>query len=118
MTADHGRLVVRSFDFPIAGPGRAGRRDRKASSFSVHASVPPILDCVVAAVSQSASDFGPSLAHIFYHAFNHQALLGGNGLSIQRRLQVLVESFPALLGRSKVHVLGDANPIVGTLFTD
>lgn len=51
VAVDHGRALVRSFDPAVVGPGRARRRNREASSLSVHASIPPILDCVVAAVS-------------------------------------------------------------------
>lgn len=35
---------------------------------------------------------------------------------VQRGLQVLVESLSALLGRAVAHVLGNANPVVGSLF--
>lgn len=114
---DHGCAGIGSFHSAAVGSGGAVGR-REASSLAVHAAVPPILDGVVAAVAESAGDFGPALAHLVDHAFNHQALLGGDGLAVQRGLQVLMESFAALLGRSEVHVLGDANPVVGALFPD
>lgn len=115
-SVDHGSAGIRSFHSAAVRPGAVGRRE--ASSLAVHAAVPPILDGVVAAVPESAGDFGPALAHLVDHAFDHQALLSRDGLAVQRGLQILMKSFTALLGRSEVHVLGDANPVVGALFPD
>lgn len=90
----------------------------ETSSLAIHAAVPPVLDGIVAAVAESASDLRPTLSHVVDHALDQQAFLGRDGLTVQRRLQVLVEAFSALLGRAKVHVLGDANPVVRPLFAD
>lgn len=94
------------------GSGRGG----KTTTLAVHAAIPPVLNCVVAAVPQSTSNLSPALAHVVHHALDHQAFISRNGLAVQRRLEVLVESLPALLGRPVVHVLRDANPVVGALF--
>jgi hypothetical protein len=98
--------------------GWARGSGRETSSLAVHAAVPPVLDCIVAAVAESSGDLRPSLAHLIDHALDHQALLGGDGIPIQRGLQVLMESLPALLGRPVVHVLRNAYPVVGALLAD
>lgn len=114
--AGGGRLRVRWLDSAIARCARCIAALNESSSLPVHASIPPVLDGVVAAVAQSPGDLRPALSHFVDHPFDHHALLGGDGLVVQGRLQVLVESLPALLGRSVAHVLRDAYPVVGSLF--
>ena len=94
---------------------RGGGRG-KTAALAVHAAIPPVLDSVVTAVTQSASNLSPALAHVVHHTLDHQALISRNGLAVQRWLEVLVKSLPALLGRPVVHVLRDAHPVVGSLF--
>lgn len=65
-----------------------------------------------------SGDFSPSLAHVIHKALNQQPLLNGNGLPVERGLEVLVETLPALLGRPIVHVLGNANPVIGALLAN
>jgi hypothetical protein len=65
---------------------------------AILAAVPPVLDCVVAATFESPCDFSPPLAHLGDQLLDHFALFWRNGLVIQRRLEVLVKSLPALLG--------------------
>lgn len=48
----------------------------------VHATVPPILDCIVASVAQSSCNLGPSLAHLLYQLFDHFTFLSGDGFMI------------------------------------
>lgn len=99
-----------------SGVRRAGGRE--TSSLAVHAAVPPVLNCIVAAVSKASCNLGPALAHFVDHPLDHQALLSRDGLTVQRGLEVLVEALPALLGRAVVHVLRDADPVVGALFAN
>lgn len=68
------------------------------STPSVHAAVPPILDGVVTTTTQSPGNLSPALAHLANHLLDHDAFLWRDGLMIEIRLEVLVESFPALLG--------------------
>lgn len=64
---------------------------------SVHAAIPPVLDGVVASSVQSSSDLGPSLANLGDHSFDQDTLLGRYWLEVQRRFQVLMIAFTALL---------------------
>lgn len=82
-----------------------GRWAAQTSPLAVHAAIPPVLDCVVAAVTKASSDFRPALPHLVHQPFNLQTLLGGDRSAVQRRLKILMETFPALLGRAVVHVL-------------
>ena len=97
---------IRGFDAAVVGAGGGMvRASRETSPLAVHATIPPVLHGVVAAVAQSSCDLGPSLSHLVDHALDHQPLLGGDGFTVQRRLQILVEALPTLLGRPIVHVL-------------
>ena len=79
---------------------------------AVLAAVPPVLDGVVAAALESACDLGPPLAHVGDQLLNQFALFLGDGVVVQRGLQVLVVSFAALLWRSGGDFLGYADPVV------
>lgn len=68
------------------------------ASSSVHASIPPVLYGVVASSSQSSRDLGPTLSHLGDHLLDHDTFLGGDGVVVEVRLQVLVVSLSALLG--------------------
>jgi hypothetical protein len=68
------------------------------ASSSVHPSIPPILDGIVAASTKSAGDLGPSLAHFRNHLLDHDAFLGSDGVMVEVGLQVLMISLSALLG--------------------
>lgn len=116
-TGQRRRPRIRSLDTAAVRCARErGGGGGKTTALAVHAAIPPVLDCVVTAVTQSTSDLSPALAHVVHHALDHQALIGRNGLAVQRGLEVLVESLPALLGRPVVHVLRDAHPVIGALF--
>lgn len=63
----------------------------------VLAAVPPVLHGVVAASVEPSGDLCPSLSHFVDHAFDLLPLFRRDGVVVQRRLEVLVISFPALL---------------------
>lgn len=73
------------------------------ASATVHAAIPPVLDSVVAAAAQAASDLSPALAHLSDHLLNQLTLLGSDGVMVEVGLQVLVISLTALLGRASAH---------------
>ncbi len=80
---------------------------------SVHATIPPVLDCIVAASRKPSRNLGPPLSHLADQPLNLTAFLHRDGIVDERRLEVLVESLPALLGRSGSDEVGDADPVVG-----
>lgn len=88
------------------------------ASAAVHATIPPVLDGVVAASAQATGNLSPSLAHLGNHLLNHLALLGSDGVVVEVRLEVLVVALTALLGRTRSHHAGNAHPVVGTLGMD
>lgn len=89
-----------------------------ASSSAVHAAIPPVLNCVIAAAAESASDLGPPLAHLADHLLDHDTFLGSNGLVIEIRLQILMVPLTALLRRACLDRRGDADPIVRAMKVD
>jgi hypothetical protein len=88
------------------------------ASAAVHATIPPVLDSVVAATTQTTSDLGPALAHLSNHLLNQLTLLGSDGVMVEVGLQVLVVSLAALLGRASAHHARDADPVVSALRVD
>jgi hypothetical protein len=88
------------------------------ASAAVHATIPPVLDSVVAATAKAASDLGPALAHLGDHLLNQLTLLGSDGVMVEVGLQVLMISLTALLGRASAHHARDTDPVVGTLRVD
>lgn len=68
------------------------------ASPSIHASIPPILHCIIAASVQSAGNLGPAFAHLAHELLDEYALLRTDWLMIERRFEILMESFAALLG--------------------
>lgn len=70
-----------------------------ASPSAVLATVPPVLDGIVAAAFESSSNLGPSLAHLVDHLLDLLALFGGDRIMVKSGLQVLVEALTALLWR-------------------
>ena len=85
---------------------------------TIHTAVPPVLDRIVAAAVESAGNLGPSLAHLSHHSLNHDTFFGRDRVEVQRRLQVLVVTLAALLGRARLNELRDAHPVVGALTVD
>ncbi|KAI9048927.1 hypothetical protein LZ554_006778 [Drepanopeziza brunnea f. sp. 'monogermtubi'] len=77
-----------------------------------------LLHGIVTAPVQSSRDLGPALPHPLDHLLNLQPFLRTDGRMIQRRLQVLVVPFPALLGRAGADELGNAHPVQGPLRLD
>jgi hypothetical protein len=88
------------------------------ASAAVHATIPPVLDSVVAATAKAASDLGPALAHLGDHLLNQLTLLGSDGIMVEVGLQVLVVSLTALLGRASAHHARDTDPVVSALRVD
>jgi hypothetical protein len=71
-----------------------------AAAATVHSTIPPVLDGIVAATPQTTSDLGPTLAHLSDHLLDENALFGGDGIMVEVGLEVLVETLTALLGRA------------------
>ena len=69
-----------------------------AATATVHSTVPPVLDGIVTAASQTTCDLGPALTHLGDHLLDENALLGSDGIMVEVRLEVLVETLAALLG--------------------
>jgi len=78
---------------------------------AILASVPPVLDGVVAAAVQSSGNLCPPLALLLDHALDEGALLRRDGIMVQCWLQVLVVSLPALLGSPRGQESGDPDPV-------
>lgn len=78
---------------------------------TVHAAVPPILDCVVAASMQSPCNLGPSLAHLSDHTLDEDALLWRDWVEVKRGLEVLMEALAALFRASSADHLADTDPV-------
>ena len=72
------------------------------SSSAVLAAVPPVLDGIVAATSQTSGDLGPALAHLGNHLLNHGTLFRADWLMVEVWLEVLVIPLTALLGRASL----------------
>jgi hypothetical protein len=113
---DDGSMNVGSFD--AAGKGARNIWGRDTAALAVHATIPPILNGVVATVTEAASDLSPTPAYLIYHAFDNKAFIGRNGFAVQGGLEVLVEAFPTLLRRAVVHMFRDADPVARALFTN
>ena len=88
------------------------------TSSAVLATVPPVLDCIVAATMESACDLSPALAHLGDHLLNEGAFLWGDGVVVEMRLEVLVVTLTTLLWRAGLDHGRDANPVVGALGVD
>jgi hypothetical protein len=87
----------------------------EAPFFAIHAAIPPVFDSVVASITKSSRDLCPTLPHLIHHSFNHYALICGYWSMIQGWFQILMKPFSTLFGRPEMHMLGDANPVIGSL---
>ena len=67
------------------------------TSPAVHAAIPPILHCIVAASPEAPRNLSPPFAHLGDHLLNQKAFFGGDGIVDEIGLQILVETLPALL---------------------
>jgi hypothetical protein len=74
-----------------------------AATATVHSTVPPVLDSIVAAASQTTCDLGPTLTHLGDHLLDENALFGSDGIMVEVRLEVLVETLATLLGRASAN---------------
>lgn len=74
-----------------------------AATATVHSTVPPVLDGVVTAATQTTCDLSPTLAHLSDHLLDENALLRSDGVMVEVRLEVLVETLTALLGRASAN---------------
>src|SRR6267378_4039827 len=90
--------------------------NNKTPFFAIHAAIPPVFDSVVASIAKSSRNLCPTLPHFIDHSFNHHALFCGYGCMIQGWFKILMKSFSTLLGRPEVHMLGNANPVIRSLF--
>lgn len=78
---------------------------------SVHASVVPVLDCVVAASWKTSGDVGPFLSQSLNQVFNVSSFLGSYWLVHQGWFKVLMVSLAALFWRARADDLGDCYPV-------
>lgn len=88
------------------------------STSSVGAAVPPVFDGVIGPSVEMAGDFGPFFAVLRHQLLNVDALLLGDGRVVERRLEVLVVAFAALLGGAGAENLRDAHPVGGAVVVD
>ena len=88
------------------------------ASSAVLATVPPVLDGVVAATVESAGDLSPALAHLGDHLFDESTLLRSDWVVVEVWLEVLVVALTTLLWRASLDHRRDANPVVGALSVD
>ena len=77
----------------------------------VHASVVPILDCVVTASWKTSCDVGPFLSQSVNQVFDVSSFLGSYWLVHQGWFKVLMVSLAALFGRARADDLGDCYPV-------
>jgi len=74
-----------------------------AASSAIHAAIPPVLHCVVAASSESSRDFSPSFAHLSDHLLDQHSFLRSDRIVVEIGLQILVEALTALLRRPRLN---------------
>lgn len=84
----------------------------------VLATIPPVLDSIVAASVEASSNLSPLLTHLPDQALNQLAFFGSDGVMVKGGLEVLVKSFAALFWCSCTEHLRDADPVVGALLLD
>src|SRR3569833_238132 len=84
----------------------------------VQASVPPVLDRVVAPSAQVPRDLGQPPAQSLDQALDQQALVGRDGAVVESRCQVLVVALPALLGCPGSDQAGYPDPVGRLLVVD
>jgi len=68
---------------------------------AVHATIPPVLDCVVTASVKLPGDICPPLAHLRDQTLDLKTFFGADGLVVERGLQVLVVPFSTLFWRAR-----------------
>jgi hypothetical protein len=82
----------------VAGALRRALPAKYETASPVHAAIPPVLDGIVASAMEPPRDLSPPLPHLTNQALNLESFFGADGLMVQRGLEVLVISLPALLG--------------------
>ena len=85
---------------------------------AVHATIPPVLDGIVAAAVEAASNLGPALAHLSHQALDQGALFGRDGIVVKRGLEVLMEPLPTLFWCAGADQRRNPNPVVGSMGLD
>jgi len=90
---------------------RGGSPSEDEASTTIHAAVPPVLDGIVASTMESTSNFSPPLSHLSNHSLNLQTLFRADGFVIQRRFEILMVPFPALLRGARSNELGYPDPV-------
>lgn len=66
-------------------------------SSSIHATVPPVLNCIVTPAMEPSGNLGPSLAHVSDETLDELTFFRRDGLVVEGWLEVLVVPFSALL---------------------
>lgn len=82
---------------------------------SVLASVPPVLDSVIAPPVQVPSDLRPALAHLCNQSLNTGSFLRRDRFVVEGGLKILVITFPTLLRCSGVEQTRDPYPVMGSM---
>lgn len=105
----------------LAG-SRAGRRRLVSQSShmadptsAIGAAVPPVFDSIVAAAGEVTGDFRPFLAVLGHKLLYEHTFLSGDGVAIERGLQVLVVALTALFGQSGAKQSQNTDPVCWAL---
>jgi hypothetical protein len=94
------------------------RTTTTASLAFIDASVPPVLDGIIAASWNPSSNFGPAFAQLLNQLLDQPTFGFSDRIAVESGLQILVIAFSALLWRPAIHHLRDADPVLGAKLTD
>lgn len=78
---------------------------------AIGAAIPPVFDSIIASASEMTSDFRPLLAVLGHKLLYKHTLLCGDGVAIERGLQVLVVALTALFGQSGTKESQNTDPV-------
>ena len=86
------------------------------ASPTVHATIPPVLHCIVATPSEAPCNLGPPLAHLANHLLDNETFLWRDGLVVEIGLQVLVKALAALLWRPCLYRRRNPHPVMCAVY--
>ena len=85
---------------------------------SIHPSVPPVFDGVVAATWETSRNLGPPLPHLLDQSLNQLTFFRRDGSVVESGLEVLMKALPTLLWSPGLKQLCDPHPVVSTVGVD
>lgn len=85
---------------------------------SIHATIPPVFNCIVTTTMETPSNFGPSLSHVSDETFDEFTFLRCDGLMVEGWLEVLVIPFSALFRGTRSDHLRYPNPVMRSMNLD